>query len=251
MDDGDYDPYEDIADDASVGSLGVIDSPKVPVVDQRKSFGAKDDTSNDPNSPDRMVRKKVKGVGCTKSLFIILLIVAGLFLTIASVSTTTADNKGGMHAAVVAGTFAILILVFLRYDFLITRRNSIVMDMAKRSHNIVDQLFPSVVRDRLLNEGSSRRGSKTGSNGSGDDPAVITDVATLTKMNTMANKTANEDAFGNSKKGTSTVKSFLSSGADPKKMTKEQIKAGQPMAELFSNTTVLFADIAGTPVSLK
>jgi class 3 adenylate cyclase len=106
--------------------------------------------------------------------------------------------------------------------------------MAKRSKTIVDSLFPSMVRERLLQDNSGQFSII-----SAEEPVSFSE---LTKINTLANKNISE--------------------SDPIRMPQLQSKAtlksvresegaaldhrsSQPIADLYKNATVLFADIAG------
>jgi CHASE domain len=55
-------------------------------------------------------------------------------------------------ALVVVLIFGCTALVFLLFDFVVALRQSKVMAKAKRTHAIVSSLFPSNVRDRMLND---------------------------------------------------------------------------------------------------
>ena len=90
-----------------------------------------------------------------------------------------------VFTCVVAGTFALMILIFFGYDRIVDRRNDKVVDAAARSSAIVSSLFPSNVRDRLYAEAEGRRlGSYTrlksflnegGAAVSGDDAEEVLD----------------------------------------------------------------------------
>lgn len=255
MDDEDFDPYLGAADDASVGSLAYVAAPTSSAPSSFKNRskksgggGTSDDDSQDSTSPENIVRKKVRGVLCYKRLVLLLIVVGGAYLSTATHRQTLPEDVT-KSTAIVAFIFIAILAAFWRYDVLISRRNFVVMDIAKRSRSIVNQLFPGGFRDRLLNQDQSteRRGSKTESGTAGaDDPYPITDFAKLTKINTLANqKTSSELANASGK--TSTVKSFLKANGDKKliaQVVQNNLK-DEPMAELFPNTTVLFADIAG------
>jgi hypothetical protein len=62
-----------------------------------------------------------------------------------------------VYAITVMLIFTFAAIVSFSYDFIVERRQSIVMDSAASSRAIVDSLFPSMFRDRLL--GSAKRGS--------------------------------------------------------------------------------------------
>jgi hypothetical protein len=176
-------------DDYSIGSVNSLAAP-IPGTDESgrttSSTGQNDLKDDDPNSPFAIVRKKGRAVNCTKFVMLLLLLGAGIALSVAAYMTSKPDEEDGeaeeeeeddestKYAAIVGGTFALLILVFMRYDYLVTRRNSMVMDMANRSKKIVDSLFPSMVRDRLMQDASASPGDA--------DPEQPDDVAKMTLL---------------------------------------------------------------------
>ncbi|GKZ00770.1 hypothetical protein MPSEU_001028800 [Mayamaea pseudoterrestris] len=246
-----FDPYMDAADDASVGSLAYVATPSASIrrsKTTRKGGATSDDDSQDSTSPENLVRKQTRGFLCYKRIIIVLTVAGGTFLSISTYRHSDL-NDAAISTGIVAGFFVAILLAFWRYDVLVNRRNKFILDIAKRSRNIVDELFPGGFRDRLLNQDQSteRRGSKTNSGTDGaDDPFPITDFAKLTRMNTLANQQTHSELVNTSGKG-STVKIVLKANGD-KKLIAQMVQNStkdQPMAELFSNTTVLFADIAG------
>lgn len=225
--------YEDDMDSMSVGSLAVTD----PGQSSSKKTSETPTKDVDPHSPENLVKRQVAR---TKVLFVTALVLAAIFLAVAAYMVDTTGN-GGLHAAVVGCTMVVLILVFLRYEYLVGRHTSLVLDLANRSKHIVDQLFPSVIRDRLLQDGS-RRGSRSGSDKDSDDAINIQDIAKLTKYNTMANQRAEQSPkLAKSGRAPTRVKTFLAGGG----MMDSGDRSSDPIAEQFENTTVLFADIAG------
>jgi hypothetical protein len=105
----------------------------------------------------------------------------------------------------VAIVFALAILMFFIYDRLVERRQRLVLNKAVQSTAIVSSLFPKNVRDRLLETANQRD-------------------------NAPAEQSA---AFKNSR-----LKSLL--GQDGQ--TEDN---APPIADLFPNCTVMFADISG------
>jgi hypothetical protein len=87
-----------------------------------------------------------------------------------------------------------------------------VMMTAVRSTTIVSSLFPKVVRDRIMNMGADEPGKK--------------------KTN----------AFKSGENTTFNLQSFLRNDAPPEI---DQDCESDPIADLFPETTVMFADIAG------
>ena len=62
------------------------------------------------------------------------------------------SNKPMIYTIVAALIFLITSSMFILYDWLVERRQEIVMDRAVKSSAVVSSLFPEQVRDRLLNE---------------------------------------------------------------------------------------------------
>jgi hypothetical protein len=108
--------------------------------------------------------------------------------------------------------------VFLVYDYMVERRQQKVMSTAVRTNAIVAQLFPSVIRDRIYPTEDGEASQK-------------------------AYKLANSK---------SRLKSFLTDGTSTHHdETEVSGKNGRPelssapIAELFPDTTVMFADVVG------
>eukprot|EP00980_Cylindrotheca_fusiformis_P001738 scaffold403_cov113-Cylindrotheca_fusiformis.AAC.2 len=102
-------------------------------------------------------------------------------------------SKPMLYATVVVVIFAFTSLVFLLYDYYVGRRQRKFMDRIVRQDQIVSNVFPAAIRDRLY---------ESGQKGSQDDALL--------------------DPLGG---GGGT--------------------AGSPLADLFPETTIVFADIAG------
>jgi hypothetical protein len=111
-----------------------------------------------------------------------------------------------IFTVVVACIFLFTSMVFVLYDYLVARRQSIVMNRAVASSAIVSSLFPSQVRDKLYKENEDQKEKKWKS--SGNEGGVL-------------------GAFLN-----------IAGGGDI-------VKSSKPIADLFQNTTILFADLAG------
>lgn len=240
-------------DDQSVGSLAHLDE-----TDQNNESN---ETSK--NTPEGVVREKSKAIARIKYIFIILLFSAGaiIILSIFSSGDTADEDEQGVEKdstttttqAIIAGAiFTILILIFFRYDFLVSRRNKIVLDMANKSKHIVDQLFPEGVRDRLMDDQESRRSSRGGSNADGDDPLKIeeADFQKLTELNTLQNSNVGTASPSRRMRNTdedgasaafplSPLRKTLKPGVSPAR------ESGHPIADNYPHCTVLFADLAG------
>ena len=113
-------------------------------------------------------------------------------------------------AGVVFLAVIFFILAFIGYDRFVQNRQEIVLAKAARSNAIVASLFPSNVRDRILQQAEDQV-----------DP----------KMSSKLTKT-----------GKNQLKSYLAGGMEG---TREDGDGSRPIADLFPDTTVIFADIAG------
>lgn len=116
--------------------------------------------------------------------------------------------------------FAFTSAVFILYDCFVERRQRKVMTNVVRSNQIIASLFPSVVRDRIY----------------------------LTEETQLESSTSKQTVFklANSK---TRLKSFLSDGTASGDVDStgagSSPRQGSPIAELFPETTVMFADIVG------
>lgn len=103
----------------------------------------------------------------------------------------------------VAFVFAFAVFMFYVYDRLVENRQRILMDKAKRTHQIVASLFPKNIRDQILNDqGELHQGGLIGAK--------------------------------------NTLKSFVRGGMDD-----NQVFGQMPIADLYPEATVMFADISG------
>ena len=113
---------------------------------------------------------------------------------------------------VVAGAFFFLILSFFIYDWFVKKRNRKVTTLAARSSEIVSSLFPTPVRDRFIAE----RGTES-------------------TQNAMFHGTVDQR-----------LQSFLAQAeGGVEAQNNEFMYKSKPIADLYPETTVLFADIAG------
>ena len=103
--------------------------------------------------------------------------------------------------------------VFIMYDILVERRQKKVMKSAMQTGAIVSSLFPKNVRDRLLKE-----------------------------------EEANANKDKQVAKAKNSLQSFMRDGSKPKETAAYDMLSGlddRPIADLFPDCTVMFADIAG------
>jgi class 3 adenylate cyclase len=124
-----------------------------------------------------------------------------------------------MFSIVVASSFLFMALSFFVYDWFVRRRNDIVVDAARRSTAIVSSLFPSNVRDRLLAD---------------QDESINKSIAgrKFTRRNSRNSIDTNNSNFTNDHDNLDDDDDIFS-------------RKTKPIADLFPETTILFADIAG------
>jgi class 3 adenylate cyclase len=130
------------------------------------------------------------------------------------------------NTVVVAFIFAFALLLFAIYDFLVERRQKIVLEHALQSTAIVSSLFPDVVRDRLFRRESG--------DGPGNSPRTEP-TSGLSRQNSLMSTSSLLEPTQNR------LKTFLNDSDG----SKQNGNADKPLADLFPNCTVLFADIAG------
>jgi len=125
-------------------------------------------------------------------------------------------SKPISYCMAVIACFLITTFFFMLYDRLVQKRQDKVMASAKRTNAIVTSLFPENVRDRLLNETKNpmdNTKADQGKRGSWADPS---------------------NAFKNNPGGRTNQVN-----------TSEHIFGSRPIADLFPETTIMFADMVG------
>jgi class 3 adenylate cyclase len=132
------------------------------------------------------------------------------------------SNEPWQITLVVVLIFVFTSLLFLLYDFIVRRIQEKVLSSAKRSEAIVSSLFPAVVRERLFRDGSNQTGAQDSSGST-----ALTD----TRRGQFGHGLMNHKAR---------LKSYLT---HPPSL--DMCRDLEPIADLFPNTTILFADIAG------
>jgi len=121
--------------------------------------------------------------------------------------------------AVVGGAFAFLMTAFFVYDIFVQQRNIKVMAVAAKTNEIVASLFPEAVRGRLFEDTVKARSSKKNKMSSG----------------------ANDN-------GDTMIKKFLTGDGELDNEVDEAedfMYKSRPIADLYPETTIMFADIAG------
>jgi len=117
--------------------------------------------------------------------------------------------KPGLYAGVVVLVFLFTASVFVLYDFLVQKRQDKVMATAKRTNAVVSSLFPSQVRDRILQDAKEQA-----------------------EQDMQMNKRGSVFNLG----AKSQLKDFLDEGAVTEKL---QAYDSKPIADLFPNVTVM------------
>jgi class 3 adenylate cyclase len=117
--------------------------------------------------------------------------------------------------------FLLTAIVFITYDCFVQRRQDTVMTSARRSSSIVSSLFPAGVRDRLMDNSLSQRNSN-------------------------AQRQEEKPIAGMQHPGANLSSKALRGQFLKKKNNNRPLNFDDaPIADLFPNSTVLFADVAG------
>ncbi|CAB9500129.1 Receptor-type guanylate cyclase gcy [Seminavis robusta] len=124
------------------------------------------------------------------------------------------------YSLIVLAIFAFTSLVFVLYDCLVQRRQETVMDSAVKTDAIVSQLFPEQFREQMLANAEAEKQMEK-------------------------NKNNRSDTF-RSMSAKSSLHAFMGGDdAMETEMEDEDLFVSKPVADLFPNVTVLFADIVG------
>jgi class 3 adenylate cyclase len=122
-------------------------------------------------------------------------------------------NKPGVYTTVVVLVFAFTALVFALYDWMVYRRQMKLLVTAQRTNAIVASLFPKDVQERIMAEAEEQAENEA---------------------------RAKRGGFGFAQKNQ--LKEFLDEGNDE---LGDAIFKTEPIADLFPNTTIMFADLVG------
>eukprot|EP00980_Cylindrotheca_fusiformis_P002436 scaffold580_cov72-Cylindrotheca_fusiformis.AAC.5 len=114
-------------------------------------------------------------------------------------------DNATIYTVVVVAIFAFTTLVFLLYDFIVGKRQRIVMDRIVKQDRIVSDVFPAAIRDRLY--------ENQGKNVVVDDGEMLDDDGPI--------------------------------GSDKKLAGISNSMGPAPLADLFPSVTVVFADLVG------
>lgn len=123
-------------------------------------------------------------------------------------------SKPIAYTLVVLAIFGFTTFVFMLYDCLVQRRQDTVMDSAVKTNAIVDSLFPEGFRDQIMEQAKDDNGAK----GEARESFQVNKVKSSLKM-------------------------FMSGDAEV--VEDDDLYLSKPLADLFPEATVVFADIVG------
>lgn len=133
----------------------------------------------------------------------------------------SSSNTPVVFTAVVAVIFFLVVVTFVFYDGFVQRQNSMVVAAAASSNAILSSLFPTNIRDRLFAEKEEQQ-VQSGKAASGGNKNRLRSF--------LDNDGPSMDEIG---------------GASAEQTVGYE---GKPIADLFPETTILFADISGMEV---
>jgi class 3 adenylate cyclase len=160
-----------------------------------------------------------------------------------------ATNTPSIFLGVVVGTFVLFFCLFIAFNCVVEARHSKVLRLIRDSNAIVASLFPSNVRERLFQVTDQLDKSRVTF---GTSPSVE-DVAVMLQGDSRGIESSDDDDVGYEMtldEANITTKhrlrSFLREGDMPlASYDGDPMNLPKPIADLYPNTTVLFADIAG------
>ena len=147
-------------------------------------------------------------------------------------------NKAVIYTVIVICIFIFPALVFFVYDRAVRRRQRKVMERIIKQDRIVSNIFPTAIRERLYGASNKNKKKKK---------------SRKTSMNLLGGGAVNHPT---NSEGDGTTSSFSGGGDEPAgddslfdpldyEDDEGMMKASAPLADLFPNTTIVFADIAG------
>jgi class 3 adenylate cyclase len=157
----------------------------------------------------------------------------------ATVEEQMYSNQPAIYTAVMVMLFVLAAVFFLVYDYFVQRQQREAMAEAARSNAIVSSLFPAEIRDRLFNTDNNNNndgGTMTVKNESNSSKDIEMGAPDANKRN---NKGGTAQKFR--------LQNFLDEEGekDAKMRSQPAILESKPIADLFPNMSVLFADISG------
>ena len=159
----------------------------------------------------------------------------------ASFEAAFKTNLPAIYTAVAAVIFAFIILMFGLYDVLVNRRQQHVMGEAVRFRNVVNSLFPAVVRNRLF---AQQHATTTAAPLPKDRTLQQARRSAMRRWDSIARRASNDD-LRVAEPATTRLRTFLHRSASQNRADMEQYQLDDPIADLFPETTIMFADISG------
>jgi Adenylate and Guanylate cyclase catalytic domain len=145
-------------------------------------------------------------------------------------------NHPALFAGFVVMAFFIAGVAFLLYDHVVRRRQRVVLASAEQTTKIVDSLFPKQIQKRMF------KTSEMGNEASKDTNGLFWRVGgSRASSNQQKKKTAIPHNFNSAV--SVRLRSFLDSS--PSSHLASDFWGTDPIADLFPETTILFADISG------
>jgi hypothetical protein len=159
------------------------------------------------------------------------------------------NQYAGSVTGIVMGAFAVASLIFCCYDCAVHVRQRRILTIAAQSEKILSVLYPKTIRDRLFNGSGSKSTKPSIANGIGIIPSRRRGTG-------RPKKTFQSDEAENFSRHHQGITNRLKSSMIEDGGTDNSVMAnmlhhnnipenGKPIADLFPQTTVLFADIAG------
>lgn len=136
------------------------------------------------------------------------------------------------YAAAVVSCFIVTTLVFVIYDCFVQKRNRAVMESATKTSQIVSSLFPSNVRDRLMDELTPVT----------EDPKKRQSWPNASEI---AKNMITPNGDDHSSSANHSMRDMSMRDDSVHCMTSDRIFGSQPIADLFPNTTIMFGDMVG------
>jgi class 3 adenylate cyclase len=160
-------------------------------------------------------------------------------------ATTTPE----IFLGVVVGTFVLFLFLFIAFNCVVEARHKKVLRLARDSNAIVASLFPSNVRERLFQvtdqQEKSRAPSRSPSMEDINMPLGESEGSESINEDDMVHDMTLDDIQANITTK-HRLRSFLHDGDTPlASYDGDYMDLPKPIADLYPNTTVLFADIAG------
>mmetsp|Transcript_18394 Transcript_18394/g.32434 ORF Transcript_18394/g.32434 Transcript_18394/m.32434 type:complete len:1211 (-) Transcript_18394:204-3836(-) len=171
----------------------------------------------------------------------------------------TQNHAPAIWTAIVVVVIILAGVVFFSYDIAVQKRYQKLFNSTAKTNAIVSSLFPAEIRDQLFGTGkkkttSSNNNNKKNSPNDDDDEEEGFDAAGTPAESTkyrLKNYLAEEDGAMTAAGGAGAASgpsNLVNPGDDEKireAMAGIDMHETKPIAELFPNTTVMFADIAG------